>query len=106
MANQLAAVYEAPSPKPIKTNARLSKPEVLPEVHRRRLTNANDLERSLVLICQPGRDELNESILQAIGAGQFSFLIARQLSFPISSQTSDRSTSGSSRRISFCNAME
>ena len=95
MANQLAAVYEAPESKSTTTNSRLSKPEVLPEVHRRRLTNANDLERSLVLICQPGRDELNGSILQAIGAGQFSFLIACQLSFPISSETSDRSNSGS-----------
>jgi hypothetical protein len=69
IANQIAAVCE-----PIRGGLKsirkgLSNEGLLPEVDLRRLTRIEDNERRLIFVCQPGKDELDERILQAIGAG-------------------------------------
>ena len=66
IANQIAALYESMN------NIRdgTSNEPILSEIDLHRLTDMSDNARSLVLVCQPGKDELDESILRAIGIGE------------------------------------
>ncbi len=69
IANQLAAFYQ-PIGSGLKTiRERSSNKQILTEEDLRRLIYINNNERTMIFVCQPGKDELDESILQAIGAG-------------------------------------
>jgi hypothetical protein len=69
IANQLAALYEPIRRgfKPIHTG--ISNDELLPEADLRRLNPRNDDARTLIFVCQPGKEEFDEYLLRAIGAG-------------------------------------
>ncbi len=60
IANQIATLYES-----IGCRFEL----ILSEADLRRLTHLDDNARALIFVCQPGKDELDESILEAIGTG-------------------------------------
>ncbi len=64
IANQIATLYE-----PIGCRFEPSNELILSETDLRRLTHLDDNARNLIFVCQPGKDELDESILEAIGTG-------------------------------------
>ena len=43
--------------------------EIVPNEDLRRLTYINQNARNVIFVCQPGRDELDESILRAVNIG-------------------------------------
>jgi hypothetical protein len=48
----------------------MSNEELLSEANLHRLNERNDDARTLIFVCQPGKDELDEYLLRAIGAGE------------------------------------
>ena len=58
----------------------MSNEELLPEGDLHRLNHRNDDARTLIFVCQPGKDELDEYLLRAIGAGEI-FHFFSKLSF-------------------------
>jgi hypothetical protein len=69
IANQLSAFYQPIEDGFKKFRERSSNEKILTEEDLRRLTYINNNERTIIFVCQPGKDELDENILQAIGAG-------------------------------------
>ncbi|CAF0913450.1 unnamed protein product [Adineta steineri] len=62
IANQIAALYEPMS----NIYDETSNEQILSEKDLHRLINMNENTRTLMFVCQPGKDELDESILRAI----------------------------------------
>ncbi|CAF3631948.1 unnamed protein product [Adineta steineri] len=62
IANQIAALYEPMS----NIYEETSNEQLLSEKDLHRLINMNENTRTLMFVCQPGKDELDESILRAI----------------------------------------
>ncbi len=76
IANQLAGLYQPTGNGFKKIREGPSNEQLLSEVDLRRLAYINNNNRTLIFVCQPGKDELDESIIQAIGAGQ-SFILSK-----------------------------
>ncbi|CAF4333269.1 unnamed protein product, partial [Adineta steineri] len=62
IANQIAALYEPMS----NIYDETSNEQILSEKDLHRLINMNENTRTLMFVCQPGKDELDESIIRAI----------------------------------------
>ena len=78
IANQLAELYQPTEYGLRKYRDGLSTEQILNEKDLQRLNPKNINDYPLVFVCQPGRDELDESLLQAIGVGS-SFLLWKNL---------------------------
>ncbi len=73
IANQLAELYQ-PNEYGLKNRPRESTIEqIFTEKDLRRLNHKNTNDYPLVFVCQPGKDELDETILQAISIGSLIF---------------------------------
>ncbi|CAF2337273.1 unnamed protein product [Rotaria sp. Silwood2] len=68
IANKLAAACK-PIDNEFKTiHSGLSSEQLSSEIDFRKLAHINDNQKSLIFVCQPGKDELDESILRAISS--------------------------------------
>jgi hypothetical protein len=57
-----------------------SSSQILTETDLRQLTYINNTDHPLIFVCQPGKDELDEILLQAVSAGK-SFIPSISLFF-------------------------
>lgn len=69
IANQLATIYQLYGREQSIIPERLSNERLLSEADLSQLLDETDKKNTLVFVCQPGKDELDEIILRAVGAG-------------------------------------
>ncbi|CAF3340472.1 unnamed protein product [Rotaria sp. Silwood1] len=68
IANQLAAICEQTGSEFKTTRSELSTEQLLSELDFRTFSHIKNNKNRLIFVCQPGRDELDESILRAISS--------------------------------------